>query len=268
MNDDNYLTINEQGLAEINPTASSDVQDAFIDAYRNMQGENTAQIGAQAHALGSDLEAQYGGLHGPSEYMKSRYQTPQTESRLAGLRTASQLSALNQLMQNDINSWKDKYSQAYRNAQKRARDRARAAAAAAAAAAASPKGGVQQDVYDEYGIMDTLSLSDNDYSASELPEGANRITRTGGDGWTYDEKTGKYVPIFTDTADNSNVPGSETTIGRYPGFGNVNGAETPIDLIGQMNLPETAWNVTQFMGNPIGTIGSWLGQGARNLIGW
>lgn len=124
MNDDNYLTINEQGLAEINPTASSDVQNAFIDAYRNMQGENTAQIGAQAHALGSDLEAQYGGLHGPSEYMKSRYQTPQTESRLAGLRVASQLSALNQLMQNDINSWKDKYSQAYRNAQKRARARA------------------------------------------------------------------------------------------------------------------------------------------------
>ena len=121
MNDDNYLTINEQGLAEINPTASSNMQNAFIDAYRNIQGENTAQIGTQAHALGSDLEAQYGGLHGPSEYMKSRYQTPQTESRLAGLRAASQLSALNQLMQNDIANYKDKYSQAYRNYNKRQR---------------------------------------------------------------------------------------------------------------------------------------------------
>ena len=127
MDNDNYITINEQGLAEINPTASSDMQNAFIDAYRNIQGENTAQIGEQAHALGSDLEAQHGGLHGPSEYMKSRYQTPQTESRIAGLRTASQLSALNQLMQKDIDSWKDKYTQAYKAAQQRAAARAAAA---------------------------------------------------------------------------------------------------------------------------------------------
>ena len=146
MDNDNYITINEQGLAEVNPTASSDMQNAFIDAYRNIQGENTAQIGTQAHDLGSDLEAQYGGLHGPSEYMKSRYQTPQTESRIAGLRTASQLSALNQLMQNDVASWKDKYSQAYRDAQKRARQRA----ARAAAAAQSPyAGNVEGEVVTE-----------------------------------------------------------------------------------------------------------------------
>lgn len=121
MNDDNYVTITDENVAEINPTASSDMQQAFIDNYRQMQSENTAQIGEAAHALGSDLEAQYGGLHGPSEYMKSRYQTPQTESRLAALRTAAQLSALNQLMQNDQNRWKNRYNQAYRSAQKRAR---------------------------------------------------------------------------------------------------------------------------------------------------
>ena len=85
-----------------------------------MQGENTAQIGTQTHALGSDLAAPYGGLHGPSEYMKSRYQTPQTESRVAAMRTAAQLSALNQLMQNDQNRWNERYNQAYRAAAKRA----------------------------------------------------------------------------------------------------------------------------------------------------
>lgn len=126
MNDDNYVTITDENVAEINPTASSDMQQAFIDNYRQMQSENTAQIGEAAHALGSDLEAQYGGLHGPSEYMKSRYQTPQTESRLAALRTAAQLSALNQLMQNDQNRWKNRYNQAYRSAQKRARAKAAA----------------------------------------------------------------------------------------------------------------------------------------------
>lgn len=121
MNDDNYIVLNEEGIAEINPAASFDKQNAFIDNYRQIQGENTAQIGTQTHALGSDLAAPYGGLHGPSEYMKSRYQTPQTESRVAAMRTAAQLSALNQLMQNDQNRWNERYNQAYRNAQKRAR---------------------------------------------------------------------------------------------------------------------------------------------------
>ena len=123
MNDDNYIVLNEEGIAEINPTASFDKQNAFIDNYRQIQGENTAQIGTQTHALGSDLAAPYGGLHGPSEYMKSRYQTPQTESRVAAMRTAAQLSALNQLMQNDQNRWNERYNQAYRNAQKRQRAR-------------------------------------------------------------------------------------------------------------------------------------------------
>lgn len=122
MNDDNYLTINEQGLAEVSPTTSRDQQLGFIDTYRQLQGENTAQIGTAAHALGSDLTAQYGGLHGPSDYIKSRYQTPQTESRIAGLRTAAQLSALNQLMANEQAKWADRYNQAYRNYQKRSYD--------------------------------------------------------------------------------------------------------------------------------------------------
>lgn len=165
MDNDNYITINEQGLAEINPTASSDMQNAFIDAYRNIQGENTAQIGTQAHALGSDLEAQYGGLHGPSEYMKSRYQTPQTESRVAGLRTASQLSALNQLMQNDVASWKDKYSQAYRDAKKRARQRAAAAAAAQKPYSGNVEGEVVTNALKEYDVKEDALFHRNEQEA-------------------------------------------------------------------------------------------------------
>ena len=119
MNDD-YLRFNEQGLAEINPMASYNAQQEFIDNFRNAQSERTAQIGDQTHALGSDLAAPQGGLHGPSAYWKSRYQTPQTESRLASLRTANQLQALNQLMQNDLANEAEKYNQAVRAAQKRA----------------------------------------------------------------------------------------------------------------------------------------------------
>ena len=165
MDNDNYITINEQGLAEVNPTASSDMQNAFIDAYRNIQGENTAQIGTQAHALGSDLEAQYGGLHGPSEYTKSRYQIPQTESRIASLRTASQLSALNQLMQNDVASWKDKYSQAYRDAKKRARRRAAAAAAAQTPYSGNVEGEVVTNALKEYDVKEDALFHRNEQEA-------------------------------------------------------------------------------------------------------
>lgn len=163
MDNDNYITLNEQGLAEISPTASSDMQQAFIDTYRQTQGENTAQIGEQAHALGSDLEAPYGGLHGPSEYMKSRYQTPQTESRVANLRTAAQLSALNQLVQNDITNWKDKYTQKQREynkavlaANKRARARARAAntGSTTTPTTGNVEGEVVTNSYNEYDVKE------------------------------------------------------------------------------------------------------------------
>lgn len=115
MDNDNYLTLNEQGLVEMSPVTSRDAQLAFIDNYRQTQADNTAQIGEQAHALGSDLPASQGGLHGPSSYWKSRYQTPQTESRVANLRTAAQLSVLNQLMSNDQANWADRLSQAQRS---------------------------------------------------------------------------------------------------------------------------------------------------------
>ena len=257
MNDDNYLTINEQGLAEINPTASSEIQNAFIDAYRNIQGENTAQIGTQAHALGSDLEAPYGGLHGPSEYMRSRYQTPQTESRLAGLRTASQLSALNQLMQNDINSWKDKYAQAYRNYRKRAKS----SGSGGSSGSGSGSGDVVGQAYDEYGTSDTLGIS----SAEDrlLPEGANRITVVGANGAYSNGYPAAYV-----TADNTNVPGSSQVVGQYGApTQNSNGASDLFDLVGQFNLPEVSGKVAQFTANPIAAIGSWTGEALRNLFG-
>lgn len=131
------ITINDEGLMEVSPTASRDATTAFIDQYRQLQGENTAQIGTAAHALGSDLTAQYGGLHGPSDYIKSRYQTPQTESRIANLRTTAQLAALNQLMQNEQNKWANRYNQAYRNYQKRSYDASKNSTATTSSTAGS-----------------------------------------------------------------------------------------------------------------------------------
>lgn len=116
MNDE-YLRTNADNLLEVVPETSRDKQLEFIDTYRQLQAENNARAAASAHALGSDLTAPYGGLHGPSDYMKSRYQAPQTESRIASLRTAAQLSALNQVMNNELAKWEQRYRDAYNRAQ-------------------------------------------------------------------------------------------------------------------------------------------------------
>lgn len=177
------IRFNDEGLLEVNPTASRDEQLAFIDAYRQAQAENTAQIGASAHALGSDLTAPYGGLHGPSEYMKSRYQTPQTESRVASLRTAAQLDALNKVMQNELDKWKNKADQAYRNAVK----------------ANQNKGNVNTETIPGYsGTGSTLGVSSAD-AAEDAPYGITRTYAGGAMGG---------VPLYYETA---NAPDGSVT---------------------------------------------------------
>ena len=188
MNDDNILTINEQGIAEVNPTASRDAQLAFIDTYRQTQGENNQQIADQTHALGSDLPAQLGGLHGPSEYTKSRYQVPQTESRVANLRTAAQLSALNQLLENDQARWKDKYNQAYRNYKKRQYKKANslynARTGGSSGNGGSGGGGNELTFNTNTGAQDTFYVNDNPNT------GEGNIVQTG-DGTYQNVSTGE-----------------------------------------------------------------------------
>ena len=222
---------------------------SFIDTYRQLQDENTAQIGEAAHALGSDLTAQYGGLHGPSEYIKSRYQTPQTESRIAGLKSAAQLSALNQIMQNEQDKWKNRYNQAYRNYQKRAYN-----ASKAGSSGSSGNGAVQASPYEEYSAQDTLGISSGDWSSQNLPEGAQEITRVSANG-AYSNG----YPAYYDTTETGEVVSSYGVPTAQ-----ANGTD---NLLEAFNLPQTAWNVAQFTANPISAIGNWTGQAIRNLFG-
>lgn len=221
---------------EVSPTASRDATTAFIDTYRQLQGENTAQIGDAAHALGSDLTAQYGGLHGPSEYIKSRYQTPQTESRIAGLKSAAQLSALNQIMQNQENIWKNRYSKAQRNYQKRNYDSNKAAQAAML-------GKIKSQAADEYsGTKDTMSISSNDdrFATKDKP----RVTNVSANGGYYNG-----YPTVNTTIDNPNVVGDDELVGYYGPTGTANSGYTDADIVNQINTargiinPFTRWPV-------------------------
>lgn len=104
----------------INPQVSLNEQNAFIDNLRNTQGQNTAQIRQDTYNLGTAVPSNLGGLTGGSNYFKSRYQTPQTNSMVADLRAAAQSQALSTLLSNEIGKAQKRYSDAYRAAKKRA----------------------------------------------------------------------------------------------------------------------------------------------------
>lgn len=104
----------------VNPQVSLNEQNAFIDNLRNTQGQDTAQIRQDTYNLGTAVPSNLGGLTGGSNYFKSRYQTPQTNSMVSDLRAAAQSQALSTLLNNEIGKAKKRYSDAYRAAKKRA----------------------------------------------------------------------------------------------------------------------------------------------------
>ena len=104
----------------VNPQVSLNEQNAFIDNLRNTQGQDTAQIRQDTYNLGTAVPSNLGGLAGGSNYFKSRYQTPQTNSMVSDLRAAAQAQALSTLLNNEIGKAKKRYNDAYRAAKKRA----------------------------------------------------------------------------------------------------------------------------------------------------
>lgn len=112
----------DNGLLQLKPESSRDEQLAFLDTLREIQGTQNQEIQDATHALGSDVTPQYGGLNGTNSYWLSRFQAPQTESRLASLRSAAQSSALNTALNNYLDKLKEDYNTAYRKASKRSRN--------------------------------------------------------------------------------------------------------------------------------------------------
>ena len=124
---DNSTISTDQGLLQVKPETSRDEQMAFIDTMRGIQGGQNQEIQDTTHALGSDVTPEFGGINGTNSYWLSRYQTPQTESRIATLRTAAQSSALNTALNNYLNRLQEDYNKTARRANKRQRQRALAA---------------------------------------------------------------------------------------------------------------------------------------------
>ena len=108
----------------VNPQTVVDESNTFIDQLRATQGQQNQEITQQTQRLGTDVPTNLGGLTGGESYFSSRYQTPQTASVIADLRTTAQAAALNEALANEEAKWKKRYNDAYRKYQKSAYDKA------------------------------------------------------------------------------------------------------------------------------------------------
>lgn len=125
---DNLLPKNEykevEGRYYADPNVALNESNQFIDNLRNVQNQQNQEIAQQTYNLGTDIESVKGGLGTNTtndlSYFTSRYQVPQTTSVVANLRTAAQAAALNQVLSDEQEMWKNRYQNAYRNYQKRA----------------------------------------------------------------------------------------------------------------------------------------------------
>ena len=196
----------------VNPQVSLNEQNAFIDNLRNTQGQDTAQIRQDTYNLGTAVPSNLGGLAGGSNYFKSRYQTPQTNSMVSDLRAAAQAQALSTLLNNEIGKAKKRYSDAYRAAKKRANR--------ISGGNNDPSNYLEKlptKTTNEYGAGPKLPTTPGNSGEEETPQGV-----TPKDGW--------------DLADTGAMLGTNSALGLIPVVGPALGlAQTAYDLYNMAN---------------------------------
>lgn len=121
------------------PTVSRDEQLGFIDRLREIENKDLQKIAIDTHNLGSDLPSNLGGLSaigtpnsigvsgadtGSAGIWRNRFERPQTNALVSGLKASAQAAALNTALNNIYNQYKHRYNEAYRNAQKAANNSA------------------------------------------------------------------------------------------------------------------------------------------------
>lgn len=112
-----------EGRAYLNPQVGLDESNTFIENLRASQGKQNQEIFSDTQKLGTDIPTNLGGLTGANSYFTSRYQTPQTNTAVSGLRAAAQAQALSEVLSNQEAMWKKRYQDAYRNYQKKQYDK-------------------------------------------------------------------------------------------------------------------------------------------------
>lgn len=161
-----YTVVDNTAYA--NPQVALDEGNKFIDNYRAVQADNTAQIASDTQKLGTNVPTAQGGLTGAGSYFTSRYQTPQTNATIADIRATIQAKALNDVLSNEQAYWQKQYSDAYNAAQKRA-NASTASTAGTTDTTSSSEGEV---VFEEPDAESTASSK----GTLNLPAGSGNIT--------------------------------------------------------------------------------------------
>ena len=177
--DDNEF-VEVEGRYYANPQVSLDESNAFIDNLRSTQQANNQKIQTDTYNLGTAVPSNLGGLTSPSgdtglSYFTSRYQTPQTNAAVENLRAVAQANALNQVLQNEQEFWKNKYNNAYRRYQKSAYDKANSPSPTTQNPTTTNKGDVEKKVVTSsefYGVPDTvITETDTHYIYTDTKTG-------------------------------------------------------------------------------------------------
>lgn len=169
-----------EGKYYINPDVSLGEQTAFIDNLRSTQQANNQQIKTDTYNLGTAVPSNLGGLVGGEGYFTARYQTPQTNSLVNDLRAVTQANALNQILANEQEKWKTRYT--------------RASNAARVRSSNGGGGGTSPDKTTEGG----LDLDDNSNKVTaeyEINEDGDTVIKERDDDGYY---TGKEIVIHPD----------------------------------------------------------------------
>lgn len=111
MNLEDYAVL-DNGRWYVDPQVSLDEQSAFINNWRNVEAQSNAEIARQTRALGTQVPSQLGGLVGGGSYFRARQQTPATNQTIADLRAAMQGKALELALNNLVEKFKKKYTDA------------------------------------------------------------------------------------------------------------------------------------------------------------
>lgn len=122
-------TYNFEDRVYIEPTVSRDEQLGFIDRLREIENKDLQKIATDTHNLGTDVPSNLGGLSaigtpnslgisgadtGSAGIWRNRYERPQVNALVQGLKATAQASALNDAMNNMLGQWKNRYNQAAR----------------------------------------------------------------------------------------------------------------------------------------------------------
>lgn len=117
-NTDEYYTVNDRQY--LNPNVPLKESNDFIQKLRDTQTADTNRINTETHNLGTNVPSNLGGLGGAESVWKNRYQDPQTNSMISGLKSTAQAQALNTTLNNLMSQKQKEYSDLYKKKVKEA----------------------------------------------------------------------------------------------------------------------------------------------------